>query len=196
MKILVVEDNPDDLEWIRECLGHGADAQAVECVGADTLHKARTCLRFDSFDLVMLDLALPDGRGLDTLASIKPALGNSPVIVLTGLADAHVGMEAVKLGAEDYLVKDDCTAANLNRAAMYAIERHRLRGKLHAAEEELKILRGLLPICAGCKKIRDARGQWQRLESYLQAHAPVQFTHGICPDCQAEYRNMLDQEPG
>ena len=55
--------------------------------------------------------------------------------------------------------------------------------ELESALAKVKQLQGLLPICAYCKKIRDARNYWQQLESYITSHSEVQFTHGICPDC-------------
>ena len=67
------------------------------------------------------------------------------------------------------------------------LERERLIGELRKALADIHILRGLLPICAGCKKIRDDRGYWQGLEQYLSEHAEVQFSHGLCPDCLSRY---------
>jgi PAS domain S-box-containing protein len=64
-----------------------------------------------------------------------------------------------------------------------ARERERLIVELKAALSDIKLLSGLLPICASCKKIRDDRGYWNQLEAYLQHHSGVQFTHGLCPDC-------------
>jgi hypothetical protein len=56
------------------------------------------------------------------------------------------------------------------------------------ALEHLKMLRGLLPICAWCKRIRDDKGYWSQVESYFHAHADVDFTHGICPECLEKQR--------
>jgi hypothetical protein len=64
-----------------------------------------------------------------------------------------------------------------------AEERDRLLDELRAARADLKTLRGLLPICSSCKKIRDDSGFWQTLEDYLQAHSEAQFSHGLCDDC-------------
>ena len=59
----------------------------------------------------------------------------------------------------------------------------KLNCELQAALEEIQELSGLLPICASCKKIRDDKGYWNQIESYIMEHAKVQFSHGICPDC-------------
>jgi PAS domain S-box-containing protein len=61
-----------------------------------------------------------------------------------------------------------------------------LQKKLQDALQQIKILRGVLPICASCKKIRDDRGGWNRLEDYIKEHSEAVFTHGICPDCAKE----------
>jgi PAS domain-containing protein len=67
------------------------------------------------------------------------------------------------------------------------LERERLIGELTKVLADIRTLRGLLPICAGCKKIRNDRGYWQGLEQYLSEHAEVQFSHGLCPDCLEKY---------
>jgi PAS domain-containing protein len=67
------------------------------------------------------------------------------------------------------------------------LERERLIGELKKALADIRTLRGLLPICAGCKKIRDDKGYWRGLEQYLSEHADVHFSHGLCPDCLSKY---------
>ena len=64
---------------------------------------------------------------------------------------------------------------------------------LQDAMAQMKTLKGLLPICAACKKIRDEAGQWKRIETYIMEHSDAQFTHGLCPDCVKEYLSELDQ---
>ena len=66
------------------------------------------------------------------------------------------------------------------------VERERLIGELQVALGKIKTLRGLLPICASCRKIRDDRGGWQSLEEYILTHTEADFTHGICPECRRE----------
>jgi hypothetical protein len=62
-------------------------------------------------------------------------------------------------------------------------ERARLISELQKALSEVKVLSGLIPICASCKKIRDDKGYWNRIESYIEAHSAAEFSHGICPEC-------------
>ena len=70
-------------------------------------------------------------------------------------------------------------------------ERERLIGELQTALAQLKTLRGLLPICASCKRIRDDHGYWTQVEVYVMAHSQAEFTHGICPECEKQYRERI-----
>ena len=70
-------------------------------------------------------------------------------------------------------------------------ERERLISELQAALAQVKMLNGLLPICASCKKIRDDQGYWTQVEVYLMAHSQAEFTHGICPECDKQYRARM-----
>lgn len=71
--------------------------------------------------------------------------------------------------------------------ARAAAEREKLIAELQTALANVKTLRGLIPICAGCKKIRDDRGYWNKLEDYIQRHSDADFTHGLCPECQNNF---------
>lgn len=73
-------------------------------------------------------------------------------------------------------------------------EREKLISELQEALASVKTLKGLLPICAWCKKIRDDEGYWNKLEAYIGRHSEVSFSHGICPDCAQKVREHMDQE--
>ncbi|WP_339134846.1 MAG: hypothetical protein WGN25_16425 [Candidatus Electrothrix sp. GW3-4] len=67
--------------------------------------------------------------------------------------------------------------------------------KLQEAMSQVKILSGFLPICASCKKIRDDKGYWSQIESYIREHSEAEFSHGICPDCAAKlYRELYEEK--
>lgn len=81
-----------------------------------------------------------------------------------------------------------------------AREREELISDLRVALAEIKTLRGLIPICANCKSVRDDKGYWNAIEEYLAAHTRVQFTHGLCPGCAEElypeiYEKIKEEEP-
>jgi two-component system sensor histidine kinase UhpB len=91
------------------------------------------------FDVVLLDLGLPDAQGLDTVKTFIRQSPDVPVLVLTGLDDASVGLLAIQEGAQDYLLKRDIHASELSRAIRYAIERHRIATALRASEERFQL---------------------------------------------------------
>ncbi len=72
---------------------------------------------------------------------------------------------------------------NINNLKLMEKERERMIGELQSALAEVKTLSGLLPICASCKKIRDDKGYWNQIESYIAKHSDAEFSHSICPDC-------------
>lgn len=85
---------------------------------------------------------------------------------------------------------------DISKRKIFEQEREHLITKLEKALAEIKTLRGILPICATCKKIRDDKGYWNQIETYIGAHSKVEFTHGICPECQAEFYSGLNSNKG
>lgn len=193
LQILVVEDNSADADLIREIL----PATGPVSFGIETVARiAQACDRLGrpGIDLVLLDLSLPDSQGLATLRQLQQAAPTVPVIVLTGTDDDELGVAAMQEGAQDYLVKGQVNRNLLVRSIRYASERQKMREVLRqakataeAALATVKTLTGLLPICAGCKQIRDDQGYWNKVESYIAKHTDAQFTHSLCPDCTRKY---------
>jgi PAS domain S-box-containing protein/putative nucleotidyltransferase with HDIG domain len=121
-KILLVEDNPGDVRLIEEMI-KTAGANLYELVVVGTLDGALGRLRQEAFDAIFLDLSLPDSSGLATMKSVQ---GNAPhvaLVVITGLSDEAVALEALKIGAEDFLVKGQFDGPILVRSLKYAITR-------------------------------------------------------------------------
>ena len=125
VSVLLIEDNPGDIRLIQEMLiPETGEAYSVEC--ADVLEAGIRWLRQARFDVVLLDLILPDSAGIDTLRQVIAAAPDTPIVVLTSFADRELGVETLVSGAQDYLVKGDTTGASLKRALRYAIERKRI----------------------------------------------------------------------
>jgi DNA-binding NarL/FixJ family response regulator len=186
LRILIVEDNPADADLIFEMLPQN-DSLRFESESVQRLSGALARLERKGIDLVLIDLGLPDSQGLATFQALRKAAPGIPVIVLSGNDDQELAIAAVRDGAQDYLVKGRFGGDLLVRAARYALERERLVSELREALARIKTLSGLLPICAGCKKIRDDKGYWSQVDSYITLHSEARFTHSLCPDCQKKY---------
>jgi PAS domain S-box-containing protein len=128
LHVLLVEDNPGDARLIREMLAEARSAH-VRLEHADRVATALERLAAGGIDLVLLDLSLPDGRGLDTVLTVQTHVPGVPIVVLTGLADETVALRAVHAGAQDYLVKGQVDGHLLIRSMRYAIERQRAEGE-------------------------------------------------------------------
>ncbi len=113
MEILLVEDNPGDVRLVGELLTE-AGAEEFDLTHVERLGEAVQRLREDHFDVVLLDLSLPDSNGLDTVVRLQAAAPHVPIVVLTGLDDDLVGLQAVRGGVEDFLIT---TAARRSSAA-------------------------------------------------------------------------------
>jgi len=140
--ILLVEDNPSDARLIEEYLREETDEHGF----ADTTvrHVDRLAdaveARGEDIALVLLDLDLPDSNGFDTLDTMLDAAGSEPIVVLTGLDDGGVGVEAVERGAQDFLTKADLSPRVLLQTIEYAIERARQQQELEQRNKELALL--------------------------------------------------------
>ena len=137
LRVLLVEDDKVDASLVRSSLKHVVGV-TFDFVTVATASEAVDQLEAGGIQLVLLDLGLPDSSGLDTIHRLGVHLSAIPVIVLTGIADDDVGVQAIQHGAQDYLVKG-ASAAALTRAIRYALSRHRMRRKLRQALENAKV---------------------------------------------------------
>jgi len=132
VKILLIEDDPDDVWILRSLLGDRWDGP-YELAHVELLSDGvQRCMQGD-FDVILLDLALPDSNGLETFFAMHGYAGDVPIVVLTGFDDEMTAIKAVQAGAQDYLVKGQVDDNLLVRSIRYAIE----RSKRHHAEEAL-----------------------------------------------------------
>ncbi len=124
--ILLVEDNPADVELVREHLRDASGMSPFHITHASTLNEAITKIQSTTFDLILLDLNLPETGGLETVKRIRAASSTIPLVVLTVNEDEPLALEAIKLGAQDYIPKSSMNAALLSRILHYAIEREKI----------------------------------------------------------------------
>ncbi|HEX6997174.1 MAG TPA: EAL domain-containing protein [Gammaproteobacteria bacterium] len=130
MRILLVEDDSDDAEFLRMCVGR-ASARPVDIVRVERLKEATAALGRDRFDVVLLDLHLPDATGSECVEQIQKADPQVPIVVLSGQADEDYAVEILNRGVQDYLVKWEGDGRIILRAIRYAIERKRSESKLN-----------------------------------------------------------------
>ena len=137
--VLLVEDNPGDARLILELLGD-VQAQAFDLERVGRLDHALTRLSRTGVDVVLLDLGLPDSQGLETFMRARRGAPNEPIVVISGLDDERLALEAVRSGAQDYLVKGRIEGHLLARVLRYAVERKRAEQDLLAREERFRAL--------------------------------------------------------
>lgn len=189
-KILLVEDDPGDVYYFKELVSDKTDIdEMLKTVG--TLSEAVSILKVEDFDIVILDLGLPDSVGLQTFNALHARFPDVAVLVLSDMDDADLALQAVSSGAQDYLVKGALEQRLIIRSMRYAVERQRLMMELKQANEQIKTLSGIIPICSHCKNIRNDAGYWQAVEKYVTEHSGAMFSHGICPDCIKKYYSEL-----
>src|SRR5262245_40736290 len=122
IRVLLIDDDPQDAELVKEYLSENPSLAPLEW--CERLKEGmRRCQRA-LFDVVLLDLHLPDSHGIETFHRFRAAVPDVPVVVMTGLDDEERALEAVQHGAQDYLPKSRTNAAALARVLRYAVERH------------------------------------------------------------------------
>jgi PAS domain S-box-containing protein len=132
--ILLVEDSPTDVMLAKEALS----TSTFHIQYCERLSEALLLLTAECFDLILLDLGLPDSTGMDTLRKLRTLNPHIAVVVLTGKADEELALEALKEGAQDYLVKGDLAASALQRVSRYAVERSALEKDLRSSRERME----------------------------------------------------------
>jgi len=136
--LLLVEDNPGDARLLREMLNE-AGAHKTEMTQAESMGEAERHLAQALFDIVLLDLGLPDAQGLEAVRRARAIAPRVPLVVLTGLDDEALATRALQAGAQDYLIKGQIETRGLLRALRYAIERKGLEEALFVIKERAQV---------------------------------------------------------
>ena len=193
-RILVVDDLPDNLRILTNTLNQAGYQTLIANSGDRALYQ----ISHQPPDLILLDVMMPGIDGFETCRRLKanPDTAPIPVIFMTALSDIDNKIMGFEAGAVDYITKPfqikevlvrvdtHLTIARLQRQleAQNAQLQER-NAELEAALGTVKLLSGMLPICANCKKIRDDTGYWEDVAVYVREHSEAEFTHGICPVC-------------
>ena len=185
--ILVVDDNLEDLSILFSVLIEMGFKVLAKNDGESALALAAR----KRLDLILLDVVMPGIDGFEVCRQLKQqeTTRDIPVIFMSGLADTIDKVKGFELGGVDYItkpfqceevvarVKTHLTLRNLQKCL------EEKNAQLQEALANIKTLKGLLPICANCKKIRDDQGYWNQIEEYIECHSDALFSHGICPEC-------------
>jgi sigma-B regulation protein RsbU (phosphoserine phosphatase) len=190
MKILIAEDDMVSRKMLEKILTkNGHQVTAVE----DGV-KALTAMGKESPDMLITDWMMPDVDGLELSWRVRAMdLPNYIyIILLTALTEKERIIEGLDAGADDYITKpyDKTELMARVKAGRRVIHLEKsLRQKnqeLSEALAQVKQLKGLLPICMYCKKIRKDENYWQQIEEYVTDHSDADFSHSICPECLKE----------
>jgi len=195
MSILVVDDSlatRSVLQMILEDAGYQkillveSANEAFQCLGL-----AHSIAPAGDIEVVLMDIKMPDMDGVEACRRIKAdsRYQDLPIVMVTALTEAGYLQSAFAAGAADYVTKPIERLELLTRMRSTVklkqeMDRRKAREReLEQALKEIKVLRGILPICARCKRIRDENGQWFSVESYIKGHSEADFSHLICPEC-------------
>jgi CheY-like chemotaxis protein len=199
VKILVAEDDNLYRTFLQALLTDwGYEPELVR----DGVEAARRLEAEDSPRLALLDWVMPGLNGPEVCRRVRGRPSPEPVyLILLTARDAKSDIVAgLESGANDYVVKpfDPAELQARVRVGWNVVQlQHNLACRVRELEEALgqvKQLRGLLPICSYCKKIRRDQDYWEQVEGYIARHADVQFSHGICPSCwEKEVQPQLEQ---
>ena len=203
IKILVTDDDPDVLLLTSSVLTRAG----YEVLEARTGKECLEIMHTHHPDLVLLDVVLPDMKGSTVCRHIKadPDMQGTFVILVSGVqVSSEYQAKGLNIGADGYIVKPISNKELVARVqAMERIKKaedalrekeqqqEKLIRKLQEALAEIKTLKGFIPICASCKKIRDDEGYWNQLEAYISKHTDAIFSHGICPECAEKFRDEI-----
>ena len=202
IRVLVVDDVREDRDVCRRFL-RKSPVNRFFLEEAETVSDGVSACLSHPPDCVLLDYRLPDGDGFDFLEKITDATGvvALPVVMMTGVGNEEIAVRALKQGAMDYIVKGRIRDESFCHTLQTAMEKASLLATIRRQEtekdeiiiqlqnalEEVKTLKGIVPICAVCKNIRNDEGFWQKVETFIQEHSEAEFSHGICPDCIRKY---------
>ncbi|MCP4695020.1 MAG: response regulator [Desulfobacterales bacterium] len=202
--ILIVDDTPANLGVLFDYLESKGFRVLVDTSGESALRAIKQMQP----DIILLDVMMPGIDGFETCRRLKEdeETKGIPVIFMTALTDAVDEVKGLSIGAVDYITKPIQVETVMARVDTHMTIRklqrtveetnkllevnnkllHEKNAELEEALSNIKMLKGLVPICGKCKKIRDDNGFWNQLETYIEKHSEVLFSHGLCPECMDE----------
>lgn len=197
--VLIVDDIEENVEVLYSILRNENFRFAIALNADQTLR----AIEREIPDLILLDVMLPDGNGFELAERILRDYGKDriPIIFITARAHIEDKIMGFQTGGVDYITKPFEESEVLARVRTHLElkyiqkEQQELIRQLQEALDEVRQLRGIVPICSRCKKIRDDEGYWLQVDQYFSMHSDIEFSHGLCPECLHElYPNLVDEK--
>lgn len=183
-RVIIVDDERSNINILVELLS----SECKTIVAKNGQQALQRALSHEPPDLILLDILMPEMDGYEVCRRLKQneKTRDIPVIFITSKTEVEDEAKGFELGAVDYITKPFHRHIVLARVRTH-LQLKRKSGLLEQALNEIKTLRGILPICSHCKKIRDGKGSWEHVEVYVKSHSHAEFTHSICPDCMKKH---------
>jgi PleD family two-component response regulator len=198
--ILIVDDVAENVEVLYRLL----KADDYRFAVAQNAEETFRAVAREVPDLVLLDVMLPDGNGFEVAEELLRSYGEHylPIIFITARTHIDDKIRGFEAGGVDYITKPfeyrevQARVETHLKLKKAEVERNQLIGELRQALDEVQQLKGIIPICARCKQVRDDGGYWQQVEHYISRHSEAEFSHSLCPDCIHElYPDLSEDEP-
>jgi len=176
-KLLLVDDDP----FILEGIGEDLERNGYHVTRASDGETAVDLIESTRFDLVITDLVMGSTDGIQVLKKTKELNSDAQVIILTGFGDINSAIEALRSGADDFLLKP-CESQEMLFRVKNCLEKQELTRRINLYQK-------ILPMCCVCKKIRDdsgsrpGDGEWISIEQFIHEQADLDITSSYCPDC-------------
>lgn len=206
-EVLIVDDQPENVLLLSKIL----ERSDISIIKAYSGHEALEKIAgHHDLALAILDIQMPIMNGFELATALRESEAgkDSPVIFITALgAHEKYIFKGYEVGAVDYLFKP--VEANIIRSKvavflkLYQQRRlienqsklleekvatlSKLNNELQAALEQIKTLKGIIPICSHCKKVRNDKGYWEQVEKFIETNSDAGISHGICPECLRKY---------
>ena len=196
--VLLIEGNSNDARLVESHLSQAAE-ETFELTRTEQLAAARVLLTKHRYDALLLELSLPDSRGLDTVQAVRAAAGTTPIVVLTAPDDEKVAVEALRSGAQDYLLKGKFESRDLIRALRYAIERERIEQQaLFPTREALAAIIAASPAAVLSLDIEGRILIWNKSAERIFGWTAAEVVGGLPPfvpaNQQEAYRALVQRE--
>lgn len=189
--ILIIDDQPANLAVLVDFL----EGCNIEVVVSENGESGFARANYVIPDLILLDVLMPGMDGFQTCRCLKQdsKTADIPVIFMTALTDVNEKVKGLRCGGVDYVTKPlhleevwarINTHLTLSRLQLVLKKKNQ---ELISALNEIKSLKGILPLCSFCKKVRDDQGYWQQVDAYIQKHTEADISHSLCPGCMKEH---------